>query len=559
MSSPICTIDRTILNEHTIGDMDDLGLAVFAKLCGANRGAFVLDPPDSNTYGCLSFPEIFSTNVGLEGNDTITDSATFTQTYAAGNITASQAVEVVDQYVNAVYKSSAEEASSNPFGCDVGGLATLENCSSSTSTPSSLRKDKDVVKAVTLSGAFIPSFATGGETLTMDEVKEFYTGKDFEEMVKLGVNTIQIPVPCDAFYASAGDMAVTITQLLDEASKAGLSAILVLVEPDESTDKVTSEIADEHIKAAASFAKSAPSVIALQLPSPTPSLLSSVRSVATKLPVLAPVKKGDIGMISFPLDKHLFAALDTSATSSVADVASSDSVGDRMKMFYHESITCIDRSPIEWLACYQDMPVYVTSGFDLAIDDCINQNDEDFKDYGQCDRFDETSDSGWWKHHRQSLAGRQMFTYSKGLGWSFSGWKLYGDDGTGDITPAKLMCLRDVAAAGLLPPMEDTNELGTFCLNGPANDFAMGDETFAPTSAPIDCGYGWWNETIGNCSYWIPPPPTPAPTPTPCPSCKGTGAQEMALSAAAGAVIALVLNSVMKKYMRGNDGYEVLP
>jgi hypothetical protein len=51
MSSPICTIDRTVLNEHTIGDMDDLGLAVFAKLCGVNRGAFVLDPPDGKTYG----------------------------------------------------------------------------------------------------------------------------------------------------------------------------------------------------------------------------------------------------------------------------------------------------------------------------------------------------------------------------------------------------------------------------------------------------------------------------------------------------------------------------
>ena len=153
-----------------------------------------------------------------------------------------------------------------------------------------------------------------------------------------------------------------------------------------------------------------------------------------------------------------------------------------------------------------------------------------------------------------------MFTYSKGLGWSFSAWKLYGDEGRVDIsTPAQLLCLRDVAAAGLLPPMEDTNELGNFCLNGPANDFVMGDETFAPTPAPVDCGFGWWNETIGGCSYWIPPPPTPAPTPEPCPSCKGVGAKQMSLSAAAGAVVALVLNLVVKKFMRGNDGYEVLP
>jgi len=511
-------------------------------------------------HSCLSFPEVFSTNVGLDRNNTIPDSAKLTQMFAAGNITASQVVEVVDQYVEAVYKSSAEGASSNPYGCDVGGLATLENCSSSTGTPSSLRKDKDIVKAVTLSGAFIPSFATDGKTLTMDEVKEFYTGKDFEEMVKLGVNTIQVPVPCDAFYTSEGDMAVTITRLLDEASNAGLSAIIVLVEPDKPIENVIPETVDEHIKAAASYAANSASVIALQLPSSTPSLLSSVRTVATKLPVLVPVNKGELSMIAQFPDKHVFAALDTGATTAVGDVASSDSVGDRMKMFYHESITCIDRSPIEWLACYHDMPVYVTSGFSLAIDDCISRNDEDFKDYGQCDRFDETSNSDWWKRHRQSLAGRQMFTYSKGLGWSFSAWKLYGDEGRGDIsTPAQLLCLRDVAAAGLLPPMEDTNELGNFCLNGPANDFVMGDETFAPTPAPVDCGFGWWNETIGGCSYWIPPPPTPAPTPEPCPSCKGVGAKQMSLSAAAGAVVALVLNLVVKKYMRGNNGYEVLP
>lgn len=451
----------------------------------------------------------------------------------------------------------------NPFGCELGGLATLEHCASSTGTPSSLRKDKEVVKAVTLSGAFLPSWATGGKTLTMEEVQQFYTDKDFEAMVKLGVNTIQVPVPCDAFYTSAGDMAVTITKLLDEASKAGLSAIISLVKPD--SDVATSELVNEHLMAAASYAKNSASVIALQLPSPTPSLLGSVRSVAAKLPVLVPVNMGQLQLssIGFPPDKNLFAALDTGVTTAVGDIASSDSEGDRMKMFYHESITCINRSPIEWLACYEDMPVFVTSGFDLAIDDCINQNAEDFKDYGQCDRFDETIESGWWKRHRQSLAGRQMFTYSKGLGWSFSGWKLYGDEISGVIdTPAKLLCLRDVAAAGLLPPMEDTDELGTFCLNGPKGDFVMGDRTLSPTPAPVDCGYGWWNETIQGCSYWIPPPPTPEPTymPTmPCPSCAEIGMKQLSLSAAAGAIVALALNWAVKKYMRNNDGYEVLP
>ena len=51
MSSPTCIVDGNILNENTVGQMDDLGLSVFAKLCGVNRGAFVLDPPDGKTYG----------------------------------------------------------------------------------------------------------------------------------------------------------------------------------------------------------------------------------------------------------------------------------------------------------------------------------------------------------------------------------------------------------------------------------------------------------------------------------------------------------------------------
>jgi hypothetical protein len=49
--NPRCILDRAILNEETLGDMDDVGLSVFASLCGANRGAFVLQPPDGNTYG----------------------------------------------------------------------------------------------------------------------------------------------------------------------------------------------------------------------------------------------------------------------------------------------------------------------------------------------------------------------------------------------------------------------------------------------------------------------------------------------------------------------------
>lgn len=39
-TTPTCILDRQIINEDTISQMDDVGLSVFAKLCGANRGAF---------------------------------------------------------------------------------------------------------------------------------------------------------------------------------------------------------------------------------------------------------------------------------------------------------------------------------------------------------------------------------------------------------------------------------------------------------------------------------------------------------------------------------------
>ena len=124
----------------------------------------------------------------------------------------------------------------------------------------------DVVWSVTLAGAFVPApWVTGGKTLAMDEVKLFYAHSDFHDMAKLGVNAVQIPVPCDAFYIKGNEVQATITRLLDRATNAGL----------------------------------------------------------------------DVGL-------H----------GTVTDVASSDSLTDRMKMFYHESLVCMDRSPIEWLECY---------------------------------------------------------------------------------------------------------------------------------------------------------------------------------------------------------------
>ena len=261
-----------------------------------------------------------------------------TQTFTAGNITAAATVDIVNQYLTAVYSSSSG-VESNPYSCDMNGLATLSNCDidSKSNTSNSLRSDGDIVKSVTLAGAFISQpWATGGkEELSMDEVKDFYSSKDFQEMADLGVNTVQIPVPCNTFYKQ-GEVADTVSQLLEEADKAGLSAIITLVAMNTEDEDITADMIDEHISAAAKFASGSSTVIALQLPSPNSSLLSAVRLETSDLAVLVPTNKGQLSNLSFPPDSRVFAALDVGHSTSIADIASSDSESDRMKMFYRE-------------------------------------------------------------------------------------------------------------------------------------------------------------------------------------------------------------------------------
>jgi hypothetical protein len=66
----------------------------------------------------------------------------------------------------------------------------------------------------------------------MDEVLRFYASVDFQDMARMGVNAVRIPVPCRAFHDDVvvnGDFPLTVLRLLDRAEGAGLKAILVLV------------------------------------------------------------------------------------------------------------------------------------------------------------------------------------------------------------------------------------------------------------------------------------------------------------------------------------------
>jgi len=387
-----------------------------------------------------------------------------------------------------------------------------------------------------MAGVFTPAlWATNQKELSHSEASKFYSSKDFRKMKKLGLNTVQIPVPVKMFVkAHVGDKWMKLLDdYVDQIYAEGLDIIIVLEQGTSPPEELAAPV-ETAVKLVAKYnhSKDRHAIVALVLPTLDKALLEAAAKASHHVNTWIPTKGGDFTRLSdYPLATG--AALDLSHTATVADIASSSSQEDRAKLFYHENMACIARAPLEYSSCFQDMPVTVTQGFDLAIDNChLKGISDDFYDYGQCGRFNETIDSPWWKDHRYSFAARQLYAYERGHGWSFAAWKLWDTDrdnlGVLD-DPAKLLAFEEVEAAGLMPSLLDMDEpiqyplgnssspVGLACLNPPEDDFAMGDATFAPTPAPPpDCGNGWWNFDAEKCDYWI--PPTPAPT-APCPVC----------------------------------------
>jgi hypothetical protein len=55
-----CILDPTLVTSETIYKFTNIGLSIFAVLCGKNRGVFVTPNTDpSNTYSCLTLPPSF--------------------------------------------------------------------------------------------------------------------------------------------------------------------------------------------------------------------------------------------------------------------------------------------------------------------------------------------------------------------------------------------------------------------------------------------------------------------------------------------------------------------
>jgi hypothetical protein len=51
-----CVLDPSVLNAQTVANFTNLGLSIFAVLCGKNRGVFV---QEHSTYSCLTLPPSF--------------------------------------------------------------------------------------------------------------------------------------------------------------------------------------------------------------------------------------------------------------------------------------------------------------------------------------------------------------------------------------------------------------------------------------------------------------------------------------------------------------------
>jgi hypothetical protein len=551
-SSPTCILDPMVVNADTLPQLHDMGLSFFATLCGRNRGAFVL-PNDPHTWGCTALAPQFAEMVDV----TLPDANAIKTQYQGGNLTAQETVNVLNLLVESVYQSTPNHES-DPFACELGGLSQLQCSSQTTTTPTPTTTT--TIRSVTLAGLFTEAlWATDGKPLTAKEQRHFYTAQDFHDMHKQGLNTVQIPFPITAFLHDSSSQADEVLDLLSKvrqmADDAKLQAILVL-EGDDNDDAVA---------AAAQFCVQ--HSMALMLPSAQS--FRAARAADDTLPLYVPINLSTIKHMkdTFPAnDPYVFGALSMDHTSTVADIASSTSVDDRMKLFYHEAMACLGRSPLEYATCFQGIPVLVSSGFDAAVDNCVLRGTTPFVDYGQCDHFNETIHSDWWYRHRQSFLARQLFSYERGLGWSFAAWKLYNDDNTIGVLDswAKLLSFRDVAAAGLMPNLRDNMDQ-LACLNPPVPDFILGDDTLAPTPGPPpDCGNGWWNASIQDCTYWIPPAPTPVPTRAPvtamptvsCPTCPSCTRMDTSWNVGVagfllGVVVMAIFHCVTSRHRRG--------
>ena len=182
-----CALDGTMVNATTFPLIrEDLAASLLAGLCGANRGLFVTHPGDGHVYGCAAFPPQWAPNkkvkhcaaTGLCACDTWDANAVVRQ-FDGGNMTAKEAVDVYDKYVEAVY-ASTPGLSKDPRACGAGGFAALMG--------SECVSTDEIYKAVTLRG--IAGLDGAGRSVKTTP----HTSEDYDAMKALGLNSVRVPV-----------------------------------------------------------------------------------------------------------------------------------------------------------------------------------------------------------------------------------------------------------------------------------------------------------------------------------------------------------------------------
>jgi len=588
-SSVTCGVDRTLLNEGTFdGVKDNIALNFFAGNCGRNRGVFVTSPSDGGTLGCANFPPEWAP---------LPDANSIVSMYETEpkNFSASQALDALDAFLDAVYLSS-DSPLTDPGACDSSGGFACLHCDPSPHA-SALAKalelgDSEIsppVRAVTLAGLYTATdapwvlgsadaYPSDGTSL-QHHWKTFIGAEDFEEMKALGLNAVKLPVPERFFITEPSDIVSSVVSNLvaleavaatvAQAHAAGLGVLLAL-EVDSSKSSGESA-ATAAVSASAAGAAATWAVLhncaGLELPpSNHPELsLAAARTAGGKNLVLllpdglpgivnkaneAPnLSSGSSSALATEADAGpVFFAHDGGRTTLISDIASATEADDRLKMFYHENTACNWKTDLDFLACRRGAPALLTSGFVLAVDDCALPSDQRRGNYGQCDNLAVRDSSGWWHRHALSLAAKKVSTYERGgAGWSFGAWKL-SDSQALAVGPyaTSTWSLKGAVSAGLFPKLESPSssssswqEPAEGCLVPTVPDFAMGDATYAPSAEPTPYA-------------WVPPPgwQVPTPQPTNClelPAVEGgaTSSSSSETTAAAASVPAPLLASAM--------------
>lgn len=242
-----CQLDSQITAEN-FRSMQSLILDTWQDTCSENRGVFVLDPPDGQTYNCGKWPDAWNATI-----DNLFE------------IPPDIARNAFDQFIQAVYNTSLYQEPD----CDFGGLAEFK-CGREQPWKTAPWFDQlqAPIRAVNIGGLFVlerwivPDLLPWGNEsgivdqytfsekcadlgicdIVVDHWSNFYNQTDFYQMKELGLNAIRFPVghwyftelsgfPSDPYLIpsqSILDVDHPITKIISYAKNAGISVIIDL-------------------------------------------------------------------------------------------------------------------------------------------------------------------------------------------------------------------------------------------------------------------------------------------------------------------------------------------